>query len=119
MGVREPTIISKGFERKNLKWWVTPTEQKNTQLIKMVTKAPGSGLIYAGTRRACNELAAYIRTKGIRCEAYHAGLTADERKRIQQEWIDNRLPLVVATNAFGMGIDKPDCRYDVHYDIAY
>jgi len=119
MGFREPTIISKGFERKNLKWWVTPTEQKNTQLIKMVTKAPGSGLIYAGTRRACNELAAYIRTKGIRCEAYHAGLTADERKRIQQEWIDNRLPLVVATNAFGMGIDKPDCRYDVHYDIAY
>jgi ATP-dependent DNA helicase RecQ len=119
MEFKNPVIVSKGFERKNLKWWVKPTEQKSTTLLKMVQKAPGSGLIYASTRRGCNEIAALIRSKGIACEAYHAGLSSDERKRIQQQWIDNALPLVVATNAFGMGIDKPDCRYVIHYDIAY
>lgn len=118
MGFRDPVIISKGFARKNLKWWVMPTEQKNTTLLNMVRKAPGSGLIYASTRRGCNELAALIRTTGKACEAYHAGLDASERQRIQQDWIDNVLPVVVATNAFGMGIDKPDCRYVIHYDMA-
>ncbi|MCC5926196.1 MAG: RecQ family ATP-dependent DNA helicase [Bacteroidetes bacterium] len=119
MGFRNPVVISKGFERKNLKWWVKATEQKSTTLLNMVQKAPGSGLVYASTRRGCNELAALVRSKGIACEAYHAGLTSLDRKRIQEQWIDNTLPLVVATNAFGMGIDKPDCRYVIHYDIAY
>lgn len=115
----KPNIISKGFERKNLKWWVDVTEQKHTRLLQMVTKAPGSGLVYAGTRRSCNELAELIRGKGIKCEAYHAGLSSDERKRIQQQWIDSTLPVVVATNAFGMGIDKPDCRWVIHFDMSY
>lgn len=119
LGFRNPTIISKGFERKNLKWWVDITEQKETRLLQMVRKAPGSGLIYAGTRRLCNELAALVRKEGIQCEAYHAGLPSEERARIQQQWIDNTLKVVVATNAFGMGIDKPDCRYVIHYDMSY
>jgi ATP-dependent DNA helicase RecQ len=115
---KDPSIISKGFERKNLKWWVDVTEQKTTRLLKMVKKAPGSGLVYAGTRRVCNELAELIRKEGLRCEAYHAGLSSDDRKRIQNQWVHNELQLVVATNAFGMGIDKPDCRYVIHYDMS-
>ena len=114
-----PTIISKGFERKNLKWWVDVTSQKDTRLLQMVKKAPGSGLIYAGTRRLCNELAEMIRSTGVKCEAYHAGLPSEDRARIQQQWIDNTLQVVVATNAFGMGIDKSDCRYVIHYDMSY
>lgn len=119
LGFKSPEIISKGFERKNLKWWVDVTEQKTTRLLKMVRKAPGSGLIYAGTRRVCDELAALIRHEGITCESYHAGLAAEDRKRIQAQWIDNTLSVVVATNAFGMGIDKPDCRYVIHYDMSH
>lgn len=119
LGFNNPTVLSKGFERKNLKWWVDVTEQKETRLIQMVKKAPGSGLIYAGTRRLCNELASNIRAQGIACEAYHAGLPSEDRARIQKQWIDNTLRVVVATNAFGMGIDKPDCRYVVHFDMSY
>lgn len=119
MGFHQPNIISKGFERINLKWWVDVTEQKHERILQMVRKAPGSGLIYAGTRRSCNDLAQALRKAGYKSEAYHAGLTSDERKRIQQEWIDNTLPIVVATNAFGMGIDKPDCRYVIHFDMSY
>lgn len=116
--LKNPSVISRGFERKNLKWWVDITEQKTTRLLKMVRKAPGSGLVYAGTRRVCNELAELIRNEGITCEAYHAGLTSDDRKRIQNQWVHNELRLVVATNAFGMGIDKPDCRFVIHYDMS-
>lgn len=119
LGFNNPTVLSKGFERKNLKWWVDVTEQKETRLIQMVKKAPGSGLIYAGTRRLCNELAATIRAEGIACEAYHAGLPSEDRARIQKQWIDNTLRVVVATNAFGMGIDKADCRYVIHFDMSY
>jgi ATP-dependent DNA helicase RecQ len=119
LGFTNPVVISKGFARENLKWWVTYTDQKNTRLLQMIKRAPGSGLVYAGTRRACNELAETIRLSGIPCEAYHAGLPPESRKRIQQEWIDNTLRIVVATNAFGMGIDKPDCRFVIHYDLSY
>ena len=119
LSLSNPTIISKGFERKNLKWWVDITSQKETRLLQMVKKAPGSGLIYAGTRRLCNELAEMIRSTGLKCAAYHAGLPSEDRARIQQHWIDNTLQVVVATNAFGMGIDKSDCRYVIHYDMPY
>ncbi len=119
LGFSNPRVFSKGFERKNLKWWVDVTERKESRLLELVKKAPGSGLIYAGTRRSCNELAATIRAEGIACEAYHAGLPSEDRARIQKQWIDNALRVVVATNAFGMGIDKPDCRYVIHFDMSY
>lgn len=93
------------------------TERKVDRLLDMVKKAQGSGLVYAATRRGCAELANRIRGLGIACEPYHAGLTAPERKRIQQQWIVGTLPVVVATNAFGMGIDKPDCRWVIHHDM--
>jgi ATP-dependent DNA helicase RecQ len=118
----EAVIISKGFERPNLKWWVVETPKKDEKLLRAVKKAArgGSGLVYAGTRRNCAELAGKIeRYLGIKTKAYHAGIDAGIRKQIQQEWIDGNLPLVVATNAFGMGIDKADCRYVIHYQMPY
>ncbi len=114
---KDPVVVAKGFGRPNLKWWVDETEQKMDRLLLMVRKSTGSGLVYAGTRRGCTDIASEIRKLGIACEPYHAGLPSDERKRIQQNWISGKLPVVVATNAFGMGIDKPDCRWVIHYEM--
>lgn len=122
LGFEEPNIISKGFERPNLKWWVIKNEQKEEKLMKAVGRAAkrGAGLIYGGTRRNCEHLADTIEQRlGIKTEAYHAGIDNEQRKAIQEEWIEGKLPLVVATNAFGMGIDKADCRYVIHYELPY
>ena len=112
-----PRVISKGFARDNLKYWVDATQQKEERMERIVRKARGSGLIYAGTRRECERLAAKFSDLGIPTSAYHAGYDAARRKKIQQNWISGKLPLVAATNAFGMGIDKPDCRYVIHKEI--
>lgn len=114
---KDPVVVSKTFERSNLKWWVIPTHQKRTKLKQLLARAEGSGLVYAGTRRECEQLADAITAMGIRAAAYHAGLPAEKRKQIQTDWIKDDIPLVVATNAFGMGIDKPDCRYVVHWSV--
>lgn len=120
--LEEARVVAKGFDRPNLKWWVIPVEKKQEKLLKSVKKASekGTGLIYGGTRRNCEQLAQRIESKlGIQTKAYHAGIEPEQRKNIQQEWISGTLPLVVATNAFGMGIDKADCRYVIHYTMPY
>ena len=116
--LKDPEIISRGFDRPNLQWWVIEEEQKKKRLKEIIKRASGSGLIYAGTRAACEELAQWLTKTGVPTRAYHAGLTPEEREDIQTRWIDGRLPLVVATNAFGMGIDKADCRFVIHYDMS-
>lgn len=118
LDLREPNIISRGFNRPNLQWWVIDEEQKKRRLKEIINRASGSGLIYAGTRAGCEQLSEWLTRQGKPCEPYHAGLTAGEREDIQNRWIDGSLPLVAATNAFGMGIDKPDCRFVVHYDMS-
>lgn len=118
----DPVVVSKGFDRPNLKWWVLSSQQKDKKLMTAVRKASGtgSGLIYAGTRRNCEELSAKIQKQlGIETKPYHAGKEPGDRERIQQRWVEGNLPLVVATNAFGMGIDKADCRYVFHYEMPY
>lgn len=115
----KPNIISRGFNRDNLRWWVIHEEQKEKKILDIVSKASGSGLIYASTRKACETLANNITEAGYHTEAYHAGLTPNQRNDIQERWINGSLPIVTATNAFGMGIDKPDCRYVIHFDVPY
>ena len=117
----EPVVVTGGFKRENLHWWVSKTEKKRTLLKKSVKKAAdlGSGIVYASTRRDCEEWAGYFDKNGISAKPYHAGLDTATRNEIQQDWIDGDLPLVVATNAFGMGIDKADCRYVIHYTIPF
>ncbi|WP_138430435.1 RecQ family ATP-dependent DNA helicase [Fodinibius saliphilus] len=117
-----PTVVSKGFERPNLKWWVSITEQKKKKILQAVSKAApkGAGLIYGGTRRNCEKLSEAIKQKlKVKAQAYHAGYESAKREQIQQDWIRGETPLVVATNAFGMGIDKSDCRYVIHYEMPY
>jgi len=113
----EPNVISRGFDRPNLKWWVDTHPRKKERLQQYLKRSHGSGLIYAGTRRACRELAEWLTGTGIQTEAYHAGVESGERARIQERWVTGKTPLVAATNAFGMGIDKPDCRFVIHYDM--
>ena len=118
----KPKVVSKGFDRPNLNWWVVSAEKKREKLLAAVKKASvkGPGLIYCGTRRNCEELADLIGTKlNIPTKAYHAGVEQLKRKKIQEQWISGDLPLVTATNAFGMGIDKADCRYVIHYQMPY
>lgn len=117
-----PVIVSKGFDRPKLKWWVSTGEKKDQRLLGAVKKASslGSGLIYGGTRKNCEELADKIQSKiGLKTKAYHAGVDSIIRKKIQQQWVSGEVPLVVATSAFGMGIDKADCRYVIHYQMPY
>lgn len=117
----DPVVITGGFKRENLHWWVSKTEKKRNILKKTVAKAAklGSGIVYASTRRECEEWADYFNKNGILTKPYHAGLDTATRNKIQQHWIDGDISLVIATNAFGMGIDKADCRYVVHYTIPF
>ena len=112
----EPTIVAGGFGRDNLKWWVNETHQKQNMLMNAVTKASkkGSGIVYCSTRRDCEQWADRFRKAGINSEAYHAGLNSKIREQIQGDWIEGKTAVVVSTNAFGMGIDKPDCRFVIH-----
>lgn len=114
-------VISHGFSRPNLKWWVINSQQKRKKLVEVVSKAArqGDGLIYGGTRKNCENLAEQFSALGIRTEAYHAGIESKRRKAIQERWISGETPLVAATNAFGMGIDKPNCRYVIHDEMPF
>jgi ATP-dependent DNA helicase RecQ len=117
----KPNVISRGFSRPNLKWWVVKSAKKKQKLEESVKKGAqkGDGLIYGGTRKNCEHLAERFSRLGIKTEAYHAGVETEKRKAIQQRWITGETPLVAATNAFGMGIDKPDCRYVIHEEMPY
>lgn len=112
----KPTVVAGGFGRENLKWWVNATPKKQTTLPKAVAKASkkGSGIVYCSTRRDCENWANHFQNIGIKSEAYHAGLNSKTREKIQADWIEDRTAVVVSTNAFGMGIDKPDCRFVIH-----
>lgn len=121
LNFNKPEVVSLGFKRPNLKWWVVETEKKREKLIGGVIRASkqGDGLIYGGTRKNCEYWSEFFSKKGIKSEAYHAGIESETRKNIQTRWIKGETPLVVATNAFGMGIDKPDCRYVIHESMPY
>ena len=116
LGFEEHTAISLPFKRENVIWWVLRTEHTIERMMSTLEKVKnkGDGLIYAGTRKNTERWAERLQRHGITAQAYHAGLSPDERTSIQQQWISGKVPWVAATNAFGMGIDKPDCRYVFH-----
>lgn len=116
-----PKIIAGGFKRENLHWWVNQSDKKRDVLVNAVRKGVkmGSGIIYSSTRKDCENWASFFTNRGIISKPYHAGLENKDREKIQNEWIRGDFPLVVATNAFGMGIDKPDCRFVVHYTLPF
>lgn len=114
---REKKVLRKSFERKNLSYVVFHEEDKGGRLLKIVGSVKGSGIVYVRNRRKCREVSEFLNKNGIRSTYYHAGLDAGQREYRQDEWMKDKKPLMVATNAFGMGIDKPGVRFVVHWDL--
>jgi ATP-dependent DNA helicase RecQ len=110
--------IRSSFERANLSYSVRQTEDKGEQLLRVVRGVPsGAGIVYVRTREGVEKLAEWLTAQGIEASSYHGGMEGPLRTRRQQEWITGRKRIMVATNAFGMGIDKADVRFVVHYSI--
>lgn len=114
---REQNVIQSDFSRKNLVYFVRHSESKINDLVKVVNSVKGSGVVYVRSRKKTKEFASHLRREGIYADYYHAGLSYDVRIQKQQEWMENKSRVIVATNAFGMGIDKPDVRFVVHVDF--
>lgn len=112
-----PNIIRASFERPNLSYIVRNVADKSGQLLAVCNGVGGSGIVYARVRKTCEELAALLRSQGVNASFYHAGLGADMRSERQESWRRGDTQVMVCTNAFGMGIDKPDVRFVVHYDL--
>ena len=111
---RDPKLVRGSFHRPELKLWVSNGEDKEGRLLKVARNVQGCGIVYVRTRRATMRLANMLVQNKIPTSAYHAGLPGEERDRIQQEWTSGAVRFMVATNAFGMGIDKADVRLVVH-----
>jgi ATP-dependent DNA helicase RecQ len=114
LNFKAPNLLSKSFERNNLAYLVRYTEDKLNYLLKIFTNSQGSAIIYTRNRKKTKEIATFLQTNGISANYYHAGLTDKERAARQDEWKSDFTRIIVATNAFGMGIDKPDVRIVVH-----
>jgi len=110
-------VIQSSFRRDNLAYVVRETDDKLGQLLKVAKAVKGSGVVYVRNRRKTGEIALFLHQQGIPATFYHAGLPAAERASRQQLWLDNAAQVMVATNAFGMGIDKPDVRFVAHMDL--
>lgn len=114
---KEQAVFRQSFVRRNLRYVVQLEEDKINRLLKLIHNIGGSGLVYVRNRKKTVELAAFLKRNKISSMAYHAGLKYEERQNVQQQWIDNKVQVICATNAFGMGIDKPDVRFVVHLDL--
>jgi ATP-dependent DNA helicase RecQ len=114
---REPNVLRTSFERKNISYLVRNVEDKGSYLVKTLQKADGSGIVYVRSRKKCREVAEMLVQEGISADYYHAGLPDEIRDKKQQLWTAGETRVIVATNAFGMGIDKSDVRFVIHWDI--
>src|SRR6201996_9595494 len=110
-------IYKKSFARKSISYVVQNEENKFRKLLDIARGVKGSGIVYVRSRKECAEIAKFYNDNGIRADYYHAGLTPDERSKKQESWKTNQTRIMVATNAFGMGIDKPDVRFVIHKDL--
>ena len=121
LGLRNPKEFINGFARTNLHFGVVHCQSerdKQQELKQFLESRPGSGIIYAATRKRCEELVEYCTNElKLSIGGYHAGLLPEQRRAIQDRFMDGQLEIIVATNAFGMGIDKPDLRFVVHYNM--
>ena len=128
LAFREKNVLRKSFLRANLSYVVRQTNKKADEIVHILSKVPGSAIVYVRNRQRAQELAAYLQEKNISADFYHAGLNSKERSAKQEAWkIGEKamrregekqgIRVIVATNAFGMGIDKPDVRVVIHYDL--
>ena len=114
---RTENIFRQSFERKNLSYSVLKEDNKDERLLKMLNKVSGTAIVYTRNRRRTAEISKMLSREKIASDFYHAGLTADARSEKQEAWMKNKTRVMVTTNAFGMGIDKPDVRLVVHMDV--
>ena len=140
LAFREKNVLRKSFHRQNLSYVVRQTNKKADEIVHILSRVPGSAIVYVRNRKRCQELAAYLNEQGLSADFYHAGLSSKERSAKQEAWkmfrerSQNELQngskaayslevrgegtrIIVATNAFGMGIDKPDVRMVIHHDL--
>ena len=118
LGLQDPAVFVSSFNRPNLTYSVVPKERDLPVLLQLLEKYRGeSAIIYCGSRKDTEEMAAMLKERGFSAEPYHAGLDADVRRATQERFIRDRTPIVTATIAFGMGINKPDVRLVIHYDL--
>ncbi|MCL2597819.1 MAG: RecQ family ATP-dependent DNA helicase [Paludibacter sp.] len=114
---KEKNVFRASFVRENLSYVVRTTENKEDQLLKILNNVTGSSIVYVRSRIKTKELAEFLNTKGISAEHFHAGLATELKNAIQKRWTNDQTRVIVATNAFGMGIDKPNVRTVVHIDL--
>jgi ATP-dependent DNA helicase RecQ len=112
----QPAIFTKSFARHNLSYSIIEEDNKPQKLQHIMERVQGSAIVYCRNRKRTREVADMLEQRGISASYYHAGLTGEERTARQELWISNKIRVMVCTNAFGMGIDKPDVRVVVHYD---
>lgn len=116
LALKNPKIFVKGFERENLYINVIVTKNKNEKCSALIRQFKTPTVIYTSSRRKAEEISEYLNMNMINCAYYHAGMAPEERKRIQEDFLNDKIPVIAATNAFGMGIDKKDIRLVVHYN---
>ena len=117
LGMPDADVFTKSFARHNLSYSVFELESKFQKLLTVLRNVQGSALVYLRSRKRTQEIAEKLSRHQISASFYHAGLTGEEREKRQMDWINNQIRVMVATNAFGMGIDKPDVRSVIHLDI--
>ncbi|MBL7776107.1 MAG: RecQ family ATP-dependent DNA helicase [Saprospiraceae bacterium] len=117
LGCSNPAVFQQSFQRANLSYSVLYEEQKQTKLLDILRNVKGSGLIYLRNRGETQRIAEFLRQHRISADFYHAGLSMEERTQKQLDWMQGRIRIMACTNAFGMGIDKPDVRLVIHLSI--
>ena len=113
---KNKAVFRQSFERRNLSYSVFQVDSRINKIIEVLTKVPGSAIVYCKSRKRAREISELLQLQHISADYYHAGLTREERDRKQTAWINNTTRVIVCTNAFGMGIDKPDVRSVIHAD---
>lgn len=115
--MEEAAVFQKSFERENLSYSVLYEESKREKLIDILQKVKGTGIVYVRSRKKTEEVSKFLKENKISADFYHGGLKTEERNKKQNDWIENKVRIIVCTNAFGMGIDKPDVRIVVHLGL--
>ncbi|HXB94730.1 MAG TPA: ATP-dependent DNA helicase RecQ [Puia sp.] len=117
LGLREPALFRQSFLRPNLSYSCFKTDSKVRKITEILTKVSGSSIVYCKTRQATREISEWLVRQGITAAAYHAGLPHEERAQRQEDWLKDKVRVIVGTNAFGMGIDKAGVRTVIHADV--
>lgn len=118
LAFKKKQVIQSSFVRQNLTYAVWKHDDKQGRLQKLLKNIPGSAIVYANTRKQTEVLSHFLQSQGFSCQFYHAGVSASEKQQRQEDWRKGETRIIVATNAFGMGIDKADVRLVVHWNIA-